>query len=245
MAHRHAGNYGDFLKHVVLHRLLRSCTPAWEKVRYVDPYGGEGAFPPSRQRLDPVPLEHVRAGDFRRAQPFLPHLYLGSPLVAARALDGHESARLDLSDRDAATVDHLRETLSSDERWAAWGVRRPSFSVQAAVSHRDFRPVDLDLDQVPGELQVLLLDPTVADGYAEVVRGCAERAHAARNPVVLMAWGLEVWGLAGWLAGEDAIVAGYEIPRQPTCVVAVTRFGAVPAPLWDVAASCVAGFALR
>jgi len=193
MAHTHAGNAGDYLKHVVLAETLEAAVPEFQEIRFIDPFCGQGLYHWPNGLYSPD-SNHPKRAIFERYQPGLPEWYEGSPLVAARALSAHSDASLILSDADPDAISTLQSI--EVEHYPYWA-RVPKR--MAVTAHQ---PEGVDLLMGRHALNVLLLDPTYPDGYASTLRRSYAACVRADVNALLLAWGLLAWRMDPEIAGD-------------------------------------------
>lgn len=204
MAHTHAANAADFLKHTVEAEVLEELSLLFETVRYIDPYCGQGLYHRPRGVYYPD-TTHSKYPIFQRYQAALPEWYLGSPLVALAALQQAKNAVLDLSDEDPSAVEALRDALDSDLVHSyvlrAAGEKQTEPIVQ--LSARQYDPTRLELSGGEEAVNVILLDPTYPSGYASMLKYTVQTCASSSAQIVVMAWGLERWSLGDVFASMD------------------------------------------
>jgi hypothetical protein len=239
MAHAHAGNPGDFLKHTVLADVLIGAADRFPSVRYIDPYCGQGIY--YRPKTFWRPSGHPRLERFLSVQPGLPDWYFGSPLIAARCLIGR-SASMHVSDHDGDALVSAAAALSSEEFWRQIlpDVQRPV--VQGLrLDVRDYDPNSLDPIAPPG-VNVLLLDPTYSKGYRDILRRSVAACRASSALFLLLAWGLESWHLGAALADLDIRPNGVRFSEAGRCYELLLCPIGESHDMIDVAAGAVAGW---
>lgn len=211
MAHTHAGNAADFLKHVVLADVLEGLARRFKCVRYLDPFAGEGLYRSPPTAWSP-PRGHPKEARFREVQPAHPAVYLGSPLVALRALAQGTRVRVTLSDADAGTAAALSENVLRPERWPTveGAPPRPAVPALTSVKCGPFEPTAIESAEV-GEATAVLLDPTYPEGYPALLAQTLQRLQCGLGPSLVMAWGLENWRLGEVFAlvGVPAVRAAF------------------------------------
>jgi hypothetical protein len=207
VAHTHAGNAGDFLKHVVLAECLEGVAERFAGVRYLDGYSGQGVY------FKPLnvhePTGHPKLTTFRRIQPALPNWYVGSPLVAAAALADHSDAELVLSDRDGDAVVSLAGGLSADSlvEQGTPELARWRSATRTTLAIREFVPAAIELRGEPSSVNVVLLDPTYSESYDRILTDTARTCRDFHGTTLLIAW-----GLSGWRIGDALATGGGGVP---------------------------------
>ncbi len=213
MAHTHAGNAGDFVKHVVLADALEATQTRFGAVHYIDPYAGQGLYhrPP---KLFIPPADHPAYDTFRRYQIGLPQWYMGSPLIAAAALAGSNRSSLTLSDNDGDAVVTLAGALASPLLEKQVAPELPHWRCEAAISVAvgQYEPARLPLRAGGDAANVVLLDPTHDNYYSELITQSVHVCRDSGTNVLMLAWGLEDWRLVATVRSQMAepLVAGFE-----------------------------------
>ncbi len=192
------GTDGDVLKHTVLGRVLRLAAARFREVRYLDPFAGEGLFAGSAE-VQQRQLE-LGLGAHLEIQPYLPRWYLGSPLIAARALHSSPASDLILSDADQATVARLTAALSGT---MPGGLLRPQDLVFRTIAAPQVRACTADsVTQAllpPAAVNVVFLDPPAAMGYRDLVTSIWEGIEQAGANVLLVLSQALDWDIGGAL----------------------------------------------
>lgn len=229
MAHTHAGNEGDFLKHVVLEDILRQvcALPAVQHIRYIDPFCGEGLYRISKC-FEPPDVSHKLA--IWKKQQFLNGYYLGSPLIASTILgSAGKGYSLRLSDGDEAAVTRLRQVLQGLE---------PAFKPANAPANLEilterFNGSNLRdmLNQAENCVNIVLLDPTFSDGYLRIIQDSLATCAISQANTILMCWGLKQWDYPQQLVGRADLANCEYLTGRYASVVYVCCFGTLKADL--------------
>src|SRR6266851_527626 len=111
-------------------------------------------------------------------------------------------ASLHVSDRDQNAVRSTKTALASADFWSREipGVVPPrAAELRAEVAEFDPRRLAL---VIPPAANIVLLDPTYRDGYQDALRGTIRVCRRSGAAILLLAWGMRSWGLAGVFDGE-------------------------------------------
>lgn len=211
MPHKHPGNEGDYLKHVILEELIEQCCrlAGAQHIRYIDPNAGEGIFE-LKQGARHQPVTPSSKVVLWRNQQYDPNHYFGSPIIALRVLFGcGREYSLRLCDSHAGTVEHLRSAVQA---------RVPvSADIQTNVVRFTGPGIAQWLDKRRHAVNIVLLDPTNQPGYVTTIQDSLNVCRESNCNAIVMCWGLQSWRWPEW-GGVRRAEAKYSHGKFPSVV---------------------------